>query len=316
MNWKVLISKEHPFWRNVLLAILCGVLSYIFGMVQFKIPLLEGTISSLNEIPLLVGVFYISNPLFLIISVLITSLGTPPDGYFGYAVLIHVAGLIPFWYYYRYYLKTLQKKVPRLVLMTILGILGYYLLFLFPLMILLVMPPNPWQFYFSLTQNTHFEIIVCVLVVVLYLLQKNYQSALRKHLGNLEEIIKERTAKLHQTNQQLQNMNETLDQMVVERTKTLENRNIQLTGYAFVNSHLLRAPIARILGLSSLIEKELTQVEDKELVEKLIKSCKELDQVVRLLGEFLSEESHLSQNQLQKLQSRITEIAKEIREIA
>jgi light-regulated signal transduction histidine kinase (bacteriophytochrome) len=56
---------------------------------------------------------------------------------------------------------------------------------------------------------------------------------------------------------------------VRERTHELEVQNEKLTEYDFINSHLLRAPLARILGLADLLCLENTSVSDRELIESL-----------------------------------------------
>ncbi len=130
-----------------------------------------------------------------------------------------------------------------------------------------------------------------------------------------EEAVK--SYALASSMEELTKVNETLDQMVLDRTRELENKNAQLTGYAFINSHLLRAPLANIIGLSDLLSREMRgKIENEELLEKFQISCHELDQVIRLLGEYLSKESVYSPHQLNSFQNRIVQIAKEIKEMA
>lgn len=129
-----------------------------------------------------------------------------------------------------------------------------------------------------------------------------------------EEAVKSHA--LSVSMEEMKTINETLDQMVLDRTRELENKNLQLTGYAFINSHLLRAPLANIIGLSEMLAHEMKgKIENKELLEKFQISCHELDQVIRLLGEYLSKESVYSPHQLNSFQNRIVEIAKEIKEM-
>jgi GAF domain-containing protein len=58
-----------------------------------------------------------------------------------------------------------------------------------------------------------------------------------------------------QTNE-IARMNELLEQRVIERTRQLENRNLQLTEYVFINSHLLRSP-SRKSWVSSTLWKSI-----------------------------------------------------------
>lgn len=66
-----------PLLKDFLLMILFGVLSYLFGLIKLSVPGIEGTVSDLSEIPLLISIFYLSNPLFAIGISAISSIGTP-----------------------------------------------------------------------------------------------------------------------------------------------------------------------------------------------------------------------------------------------
>jgi len=103
--------------------------------------------------------------------------------------------------------------------------------------------------------------------------------------------------------QQLQ-LNRTLEDAVRERTNELEIQNRQLAEYAFVNSHLLRAPLARILGLAHLIAQEATSVRDRELLEALESSANELDQVIRKIAALLYPGNNFSREDVKAILDR------------
>jgi light-regulated signal transduction histidine kinase (bacteriophytochrome) len=131
----------------------------------------------------------------------------------------------------------------------------------------------------------------------------------------LEDLVGERTEELRSTveelnhaNEELTSMNDGLDLMVKNRTTELEERNYQLTEYAFINSHLLRAPLARILGLTDLIRMESTDPKTQELMDKLFNSCEELDEIIKLMSTQLSDGSILSTAQKEDLKNKINEI--------
>ncbi len=65
--------------------------------------------------------------------------------------------------------------------------------------------------------------------------------------------------------------------------RTVEKQNAQLQEIAWLQSHVLRAPLARILGLVNLIEIEDSPMEQniKEYLDHINQSAIELDQVVR-----------------------------------
>ncbi len=65
----------------------------------------------------------------------------------------------------------------------------------------------------------------------------------------------------------------------------LVERNKKLEEFAFIVSHVLRAPVANIIGLNSLI-KEDPELKDK-YIELLNESIHKLDKVVRELNDVL-----------------------------
>ncbi len=307
-------------------SILFGVLSLLFGLVRFNIGTLEGSSTSLNEVPLLISVLYISNPLFLGLTSLISSLSNPDKSKLIPIFLFHFAALIPYFYLMR---SILKRKFGDylLAVLSVSSVVIYYLFLVAPLMTLSyklfnITSKSFFDFYEILFKGLYFEFIVSALCILFYHQWYRSNGLLHHHLEQLEGRVAERTAeldtlvkRLQRTNDELSLINETLDRMVLDRTRELENRNTQLTGYAFINSHLLRAPLANIIGLSDALKHEMKEMENRELFEKFQYSCYELDQIIRLLGEFLSEESVYSDYQLNALQSRIVNIAKEIKEM-
>ncbi|MGY6520564.1 MAG: response regulator [Mongoliitalea sp.] len=92
---------------------------------------------------------------------------------------------------------------------------------------------------------------------------------------------------------QLENQNQLLEIKVAERTKQLQKSNeaikVQMEALkeiAWMQSHIVRAPVARILGLVSILTEPDTSLElIKETLTKLEMSAKELDNVVKEITE-------------------------------
>lgn len=119
---------------------------------------------------------------------------------------------------------------------------------------------------------------------------RNQNQELLKKSNSIEAMNEELTSlnnELISLNDQLTGTNEQLEEAVKKRTEELETQNKQLTEYAFINSHLLRAPLARLLGLSQLVSLEVSSVKDRELITALQHSAKELDEIVRKITEIL-----------------------------
>jgi signal transduction histidine kinase len=84
-------------------------------------------------------------------------------------------------------------------------------------------------------------------------------------------------------------INESLEKKVEQRMEELTKKNKMLREYAFVNSHVLRAPLASIMGVVQLFPFTKLDEEQQQLVEYLHKSTKELDEVVRGISKTISE---------------------------
>jgi signal transduction histidine kinase len=114
-------------------------------------------------------------------------------------------------------------------------------------------------------------------------------------MGLLTQRIKEQNASLF-------NSNETLEVAVKKRTIELELQNEQLTEYAFINSHLLRAPLARILGIANLfIMESAGKMNDKLLVQGLIESTNELDAIIRKISDVLYNGHDLTREEVKSI---------------
>lgn len=105
--------------------------------------------------------------------------------------------------------------------------------------------------------------------------------------------------KLKLQSKEIARMNEMLEQRVKERTEELEDRNNQLTEYAFINSHLLRSPVSKILGLINLMEVDKTS-DPQQMIDHLKQSCAELDTVVKKITIALDGGEQLDRNTFRK----------------
>lgn len=90
-------------------------------------------------------------------------------------------------------------------------------------------------------------------------------------------------------NETIEKLNRELESKVEIRTKLLKEQNAKLKEYAFVNAHVLRAPVSRILGLVNLLIIRGTIKDDVEIIHHLEESSRELDNVVRNLSITLQE---------------------------
>jgi signal transduction histidine kinase len=91
------------------------------------------------------------------------------------------------------------------------------------------------------------------------------------------------------SNEEIKSLNENLERLIKERTEKINDQLSQLMKYAHMNSHEVRAPLARILGLMELLRRE-NNGHDPELLDKLYLSSEELDNVIKNMNQLLEKE--------------------------
>lgn len=69
----------------------------------------------------------------------------------------------------------------------------------------------------------------------------------------------------------------------IQYTQAIEKQNLQLREIAYMQSHIVRAPLSRILGLVNMLTANHDQQADPEIIQYLDISAKELDEVVKAI---------------------------------
>lgn len=127
------------------------------------------------------------------------------------------------------------------------------------------------------------------------LAQNEEITAQNEEIGMHNEKILEAKIIIEKQNQQIQQKNAELALEVQRQTQDLKQANTELVEhndkleqFAFIISHNLRAPMSRILGLSSILDftKEVNEVSD--IARLMTKSTQDLDHIIKDLTEILS----------------------------
>ncbi len=109
-----------------------------------------------------------------------------------------------------------------------------------------------------------------------------------------EELIKSKQI-IEDQNSIIQRKNKLLVEEVQNQTRDLKKTNHELIEhinrlkqFTYIISHNLRAPLARVIGLSTLLDSSKSEDEKNELIQLIHKSTTELDNVIRDLSQILA----------------------------
>ena len=236
-------KKNHPIIRELLLIILFGTLTYFFNKIKIILPGVDGLSSDFREIPLLISLFYIKNPLSFIGIVFFGHIDFIYSDTVWHSFFSHTISLIISWYFFHYLKrKNISHLLTAIIWSLYIGV--YYLGLVAPLYIFFkyitgfVFKIAVYTYYKQIIYFSRFEVLSSVMITSLYLVQLNVQRELKEHKYNLERKVKDRTKKINSQNEEinfknkellLQN-NEILNQ--AENLKTtlniVEEQNIKL----------------------------------------------------------------------------------------
>ena len=83
----------------------------------------------------------------------------------------------------------------------------------------------------------------------------------------------------------------------VEHINYITEQNRLLAKQSFMNSHLLRAPLSRILGLLSLLKSPISKTENEQYISLVEESTVEMDDIAKKMSSMLEEEGYLDEYQ-------------------
>jgi signal transduction histidine kinase len=128
-------------------------------------------------------------------------------------------------------------------------------------------------------------LLAAVAVFMVVLIKTRYDLTVKEIKARLalqisNEEIQAQSEELYAQAEEIRVINENLEQIVRDRTKELETKNMALEEYAFINAHKLRSPVASILGLVNLLKKTSLDEEAGGIMSHLEDSTSKLDEVV------------------------------------
>jgi len=203
-----------------------------------------------------------------------------------------MAGTVPsFLCVYTSFIVVSSHGVTRGVIISILvAMLGVY--FLFPEWLGMQSSFEPE--HIDVNQRNIDYVIVGALILAFTLYMKNkfmfYRDSVSTRYRQLDQIANT----LHQQNQELATrqeetraINDNLETLVEKGAREVEDKNLALAEYAFINAHMLRGPLCRMMGLIHLMEREPDRYNSEQLTQ-LKTITHEIDQRIREINSVIS----------------------------
>ena len=140
------------------------------------------------------------------------------------------------------------------------------------------------------TRNTLFTSMIAMFFIVLWL----FRSSIKRKKSNnelkaLNQKIEKQANQLKLANEEITIMNNNLETVIDQRTKELKEKNRKLKEYLSSHSHVVRAPLARIIGLVQVYDPADHQTLDL-IKDHLHESAMELDDSLKEINQKLADE--------------------------
>lgn len=142
-----------------------------------------------------------------------------------------------------------------------------------------------------------FVIGFAVMILASFLIYRIYQKERRSHyemnqlnaeIKKQQEDLLEKASDLKSANSEISRINENLESLVTERAKVITAQNNKILEYVFYNSHQVRGPLSRILGLTALFKDNIVNGEETEgILEDIDNAATELDDMVISMSQTL-----------------------------
>jgi signal transduction histidine kinase/ligand-binding sensor domain-containing protein len=133
--------------------------------------------------------------------------------------------------------------------------------------------------------------------------QMDQVKKMNEEIASQRDYSNQQRELITKQNQQLADAKSQLEEKVKERTSELSRshqelmeHNVQLEQFAFMTAHNLRAPVARLIGLTALFNhKQLSDPVNSEVIQFIHESAKNLDEIIRDIATILRVKKSLSE---------------------
>jgi len=277
------ILQKKDLLLSIYKILIFGLLSVLLGQIKFYIPGVEGGLTDLREIPLLIGVFYFRHWLPLILISIITSFNTPEIGIPFSNFAIHAFSLVITYFIYQAINKIVNNRFVLSAIWFFVVIIYFYLV-ITPAMTFshlitgMVNIGDVIDHYLSFILMLRLEMVATAAVTALYLL--NFKTTILLVKQNSDLLISKKK---------------------VEKSEQLKTSFLQNL------SHEIRTPMNAIVGFSHLLENEkFSDEQSQEYLNLIVNSSSQLLGMV----DDIVEASEIETNQLKLyLSNKKVEIA-------
>lgn len=111
--------------------------------------------------------------------------------------------------------------------------------------------------------------------------QRDLVQRINEELRASQEIIEYQTAKIENQNKELQQKVDAQTEYLKKTNEELLEQNQRLEQFAYIISHNLRSPIARILGLAQVIDMAKDKAEETTFISKIKETSRDIDVVIK-----------------------------------
>lgn len=244
--------------------LLVGICYQLFMVFMSLVPTVKTPIALLNVLIALVIVFiYLlvakvgAHPL-LVIAVHVLAISGFTFFWMNFGGL---AGTVPsFLCVYTAFVLVCSSGWYRVgIIVSLVGLVVLYLGYPFILGMQSVWEPDKTN---VLQQFLDYLIMAALIIIFLIYMKRKfifYRNSVKQRFEQLDQIastLSLQNQELATRQEETRAINENLEALVAQRVEEIEKRNKELAEYAFINAHMLRAPVCRIIGLISLMEKE------------------------------------------------------------
>jgi tetratricopeptide (TPR) repeat protein len=132
-------------------------------------------------------------------------------------------------------------------------------------------------------------LIVIIVIAIVQYRTVRLKQRLNNELAEKQQKILKQTEELTLKNAEIERVNSNLEQLVNERTNTIQQQHERLIEYSYFNAHQIRGPLARILGLISVINIEYKDSYGSYL-EMLNQAGNDLDTAIKKVNDLLNED--------------------------